>query len=326
LRWASSEDEVLALVEPTLAQDLGVSRPSVREGLVRLEAEGFIRRRKGAGTVVNPGALEMLARFDQQVEFADLLRQAGFEPTVELLDAATVPLAERDAKALDRAAGTPSLRTVKRWRADGTPVMVAVDVVPAPDGDGTRLAALDPEAGLFELVRLLTGEVVEWELAWPGAEPLRGLVRRWLDSGPGGGAVLTLDLVGVSRRGARVCTTRSSTTCPAPCRPGSSAPYGADRHEKETGMTCRRSLHTLAAVVLLGTVAAACGSDNSSSSSADLGVRIGSASGYLKTSPIQRHFRDAQAGALMAYSTELCRDFLGKSVLAVAPPTHGGVG
>ena len=87
---------MLALVEPTLAQDLGVSRPSVREGLVRLEAEGFIRRRKGAGTVVNPGALEMLARFDQQVEFADLLRQAGFEPTVELLDAATVPLAERE--------------------------------------------------------------------------------------------------------------------------------------------------------------------------------------------------------------------------------------
>ena len=91
-------------------------------------------------------------------------------------------------------------------------------------------------------------------------------------------------------------------------------------------MTSRRSLHTLAAVVLLGTVAAACGSDNSSSSSADRGVRIGSASGYLKTSPIQRHFRDAQAGALMAYSTELCRDFLGQSVLAVAPPTHGGFG
>jgi GntR family transcriptional regulator len=219
---ASSEDEVLALVErlravalravrrgealpgePTLAQHLGVSRPSVREGLVRLEAEGFIRRRKGAGTVVNPGAVEMLARFDQQVEFADLLRQAGFEPTVELLEAATVALADRDAKALDRPAGTPSLRTVKRWRADGTPVMVAVDVVPSPDGDGNRLAALDPESGLFELVRALTGEVVEWELAWPGAEPLRGPVRRWLDSSSGG-AVLTLDLVGVSRRGARV--------------------------------------------------------------------------------------------------------------------------
>lgn len=52
---------------------------------------------------------------------------------------------------------------------------------------------------------------------------------------------------------------------------------------------------------------------------AELGVRIGGASGYLKTSPIQRHFRDAQAGALMAYSVELCRDYLGRAVLD--PPT-----
>lgn len=48
---------------------------------------------------------------------------------------------------------------------------------------------------------------------------------------------------------------------------------------------------------------------------AELGVRVGGASGYLKTSPIQRHFRDAQAGALMAYSVELCRDWIGKAVL-----------
>lgn len=48
---------------------------------------------------------------------------------------------------------------------------------------------------------------------------------------------------------------------------------------------------------------------------AALGVRVGGASGYLRTSPIQRHFRDAQAGALMAYSTEVCRDAIGNGVL-----------
>ncbi|WP_239342405.1 acyl-CoA dehydrogenase family protein [Frankia sp. CiP3] len=50
---------------------------------------------------------------------------------------------------------------------------------------------------------------------------------------------------------------------------------------------------------------------------AELGVRVGGASGYLRTSPIQRHFRDAQAGALMAYSVEVCRDVVGKRVLGV---------
>lgn len=50
---------------------------------------------------------------------------------------------------------------------------------------------------------------------------------------------------------------------------------------------------------------------------AALGVRVGGASGYLATSPIQRHFRDAQAGGLMAYSVELCRDWIGRAVLGV---------
>jgi alkylation response protein AidB-like acyl-CoA dehydrogenase len=48
---------------------------------------------------------------------------------------------------------------------------------------------------------------------------------------------------------------------------------------------------------------------------ADLALRIGGGSGFLRTSPIQRHFRDAQAGALMAYSVEVCRDSVGKRVL-----------
>lgn len=50
---------------------------------------------------------------------------------------------------------------------------------------------------------------------------------------------------------------------------------------------------------------------------ADLALRVGGGSGYLKRSPIERHFRNAQAGALMAYSAEVCRDVIGKAVLGV---------
>jgi alkylation response protein AidB-like acyl-CoA dehydrogenase len=48
---------------------------------------------------------------------------------------------------------------------------------------------------------------------------------------------------------------------------------------------------------------------------AQVGIRVGGASGYLRTSPIQRHFRDAQAGGLMAYSAEVCKDVIGAAVL-----------
>ncbi|WP_202804942.1 acyl-CoA dehydrogenase family protein [Nocardia brasiliensis] len=50
---------------------------------------------------------------------------------------------------------------------------------------------------------------------------------------------------------------------------------------------------------------------------AQLGVRVGGASGYLKTSPIQRHLRDAEAGQLMAYSTEVIAGEIGRLVLGV---------
>jgi alkylation response protein AidB-like acyl-CoA dehydrogenase len=52
---------------------------------------------------------------------------------------------------------------------------------------------------------------------------------------------------------------------------------------------------------------------------ADVAMRAGGASGYLKSSPIERHFRNAQAGGLMAYSVEVCRDVVGKAALGITP-------
>jgi GntR family transcriptional regulator len=65
--WRDAADEGTGLPgESVLAELLGVSRPALREALVRLTAEGLIDRRKGAGTVVNPAALEMPIRLDRQ--------------------------------------------------------------------------------------------------------------------------------------------------------------------------------------------------------------------------------------------------------------------
>jgi len=56
---------------------------------------------------------------------------------------------------------------------------------------------------------------------------------------------------------------------------------------------------------------------------AQLGVRIGGANGYLKASPIQRHLRDAQAGQLMAYSTEVLATEIGREILGVTGEEPG---
>lgn len=186
--------------EPTLALELGVSRPALREELARMESAGFLRRRQGAGTIVNPGAFEIAARFDQQAEFADVLRDAGYEPLLEVLSSQRVALGADDARVLGATEGDPALRTVKRWRADGRAAMVAVDVIPA--ADDAAIAAADPHHGLFDLVREVRGVGVEWELAWPGAAIADGEIAAWLEL-PEPTAVLTLDLIGVSRSGQR---------------------------------------------------------------------------------------------------------------------------
>lgn len=55
---------------------------------------------------------------------------------------------------------------------------------------------------------------------------------------------------------------------------------------------------------------------------AALAVRIGGGSGYLMSSPIQRIFRDAQAGAIMAYSVPFSQALVGEWVLSAAPAAH----
>lgn len=201
--WADAAVQGRALpAEPTLAATLGASRPSVREALVRLEAEGLIRRRQGADTVVNVAALDLNGRFDQQEEFVDVLRRAGFEATVEVLEWGWVRLEAVTAKQLGVGEGTPGLRTLKRWLGNGRPAMLAEDLLAVPEASMAAPPAVDPLEPLFPQAERLIGTVVEWELAWPRAALAGHDASRWLRCEPTD-PVLVLDLIGVTRTGRR---------------------------------------------------------------------------------------------------------------------------
>jgi len=187
--------------EPALALRLGASRPAVREALIRLEHEGLIGKRKGSETAVNRAALEIPARFDQQIEKAQLIEAMGRKATLEVLESSVVRLNKEESAAFELPTGSSALRVSKRWRADGYPVMVAIDTVPI------MTAKLPPNVdigqSLFELVPKLGLDRPAWELAWPSATNLDATVARWLER-PKGEAVLTMELTGVSRLGMRV--------------------------------------------------------------------------------------------------------------------------
>jgi len=52
---------------------------------------------------------------------------------------------------------------------------------------------------------------------------------------------------------------------------------------------------------------------------ATLALKIAGGTGYLKRLPIERYVRDAMGGQLMAWSTEVTRDFVGKLLLGLPP-------
>lgn len=184
--------------EPVLSATLSTSRPAVREALVRLEERGYIRRRKGADTVVNPAALDIPARFDEQLDKAELIASMGRTARVEVVAATVGPVTRLEVDTYDIAPNVLVLRTTKLWYADEVPVVLARDTVPVPGR--TKAEAADPQRPVFDLVAELSGDHVEWEIAWPGAANLSpddaGMLRR-----PAGEASLAFELVGVGRSG-----------------------------------------------------------------------------------------------------------------------------
>jgi GntR family transcriptional regulator len=182
--------------EKELAGLLGVGRNSVREALIRLEAEGFVVRRHGAGTFANPAALEVAVRIDRTAEFAEMLADAGVPAVVEVLEAGWTVLDAVLAPALRRPVGSRAFRTRKRWLAAERPIMVATDVVPV-----LRVADVDPAWSVFEISRALTGRGTDWVSSWV-APVLAGGHARDLDCEPGV-PLLHLEQLGVTRDGTR---------------------------------------------------------------------------------------------------------------------------
>ena len=189
--------------EPELATQLGISRPALREALVRLEVEGLIRRRRGDATYVNAPASRIVTRFDQQARFDMALSDAGLDASTEHILAETVIVTDDQAATLEVANGSPALRVVKRWRANGVIVMVAKDLIPLVRSDGRALELPEPlvtPVRLFPFIHALRNEPIEWEIARPSAATPTSEERAWFDDDELD-AMLTLDLTGVSRQG-----------------------------------------------------------------------------------------------------------------------------
>jgi len=142
--------------ETELATDLGVSRTTVRDALSRLEHEGAIVRRQGAGTFVNPHGLRIKTRLEEMWSYEEMLQDHGFTPSVRVIRTAVESPAPDTADALGLGTDEQVLAMEKVFYENDDPVVLTCNFVPAhlvPD----KVSRTDAKAPVFEFLERQTG-------------------------------------------------------------------------------------------------------------------------------------------------------------------------
>jgi DNA-binding GntR family transcriptional regulator len=116
--------------EGELAESFGVSRTTIRAALQSLAADGLISRQRRHGTFVNAHLLRASMRLNRLVPFSALIRQLGYEPSVDAQTRHVEAAGPEVAEALDIEPETDCLVVGRLLRADGEPVITVVDIVP----------------------------------------------------------------------------------------------------------------------------------------------------------------------------------------------------
>ncbi|MCO6451023.1 MAG: GntR family transcriptional regulator [Caldilineales bacterium] len=116
--------------ENLLAEELGVSRATVRSALARLAAEGLLLRKQGDGTYVNQHITEVPTRLGGIWNFYRLIEQSGRMPLIETINvtARTATEEELVELALEEEAEVVALHRL--FLADGVPVILARNIIP----------------------------------------------------------------------------------------------------------------------------------------------------------------------------------------------------
>ena len=117
--------------ETELAQELGVSRTTIRDALSRLENEGVVYRRQGSGTYVNPPGLQIKTRLEEIWSYEAVLEAHGYTPATRILDLSVDPAGPDAARDLNIDPADSLVSVRKLFLEDAEPVILVVNQVPA---------------------------------------------------------------------------------------------------------------------------------------------------------------------------------------------------
>jgi GntR family transcriptional regulator len=116
--------------EAALASELGVSRTTIRDALSRLEQEGVIYRKQGAGTFVNEAGLQIKIRLEEIWGYEAMLEAHGYAPSTRIVSVEEKAAEPRVAKELNLKPDERVLTVQKLFLADNTPVIFTENYIP----------------------------------------------------------------------------------------------------------------------------------------------------------------------------------------------------
>ncbi len=117
--------------EEKLAQELGVSRASVRTALASLAAEGLVCRRHGDGTYPSPRVFEIAFRIGRLWDICRQIEESGRVPELKTLEMGLRPARDDEAKRLAIPPGGQVMAMRRLFLADGKPVALITSAIRA---------------------------------------------------------------------------------------------------------------------------------------------------------------------------------------------------
>jgi GntR family transcriptional regulator len=137
--------------EPELAEEMGVSRATLREALRSLEEDGFVTRTRGAGTYATHRP-RLRNNLDVNFGVTEAIRAAGMQPGTTQSAIHTQAASDDEAQALDLSPGDAVVALERVRTADGRPVVFSRDVISATRLPATELAGMPLDGSLYEIL------------------------------------------------------------------------------------------------------------------------------------------------------------------------------
>ncbi|MDH3259969.1 MAG: GntR family transcriptional regulator [Acidimicrobiia bacterium] len=150
--------------ETELATDLGVSRTTIRDALSRLEHEGSIYRKQGAGTFVNEPGLQIKSRLEEIWSYEEVLRDHGYTPSVRVGEIQTEPAGDQLAAELKLEPGEPLVVFEKLFLENDLPVVLTTNRIPKRLVS-VHIKAADGKKPLYELLEDHCGRFLSYYLS-----------------------------------------------------------------------------------------------------------------------------------------------------------------